>query len=238
LTATLVALSFGTAALAVVLVMVFARDASAQGWEPNVQEPAPIEPADLPPVAESRAPSPTPIHFEVGAVGAYVTAPIRGGANPFGIGFGGRIGITVDEFYFGANVLDFLGDSDVDVSYRSLLAGVEAGYDVRIHLSGPTSFVLRPQIGVGDAIVYFTDPSLAKVDVVSTASGSSSSSSSDTISVNNVYVDPGATVMLTSGLGYLSLNASVLLLPGIVYGGADATTWVSYGTRASAGLRF
>ena len=224
-------------AVTTTIALALARDASAQGWEPNVDaQPS----SETPPAEEPQAPSPssTRIHFEVGADAAYVTPPIRGGTNPFGLGFGGHAGITIDDFYVGGRVVDFLGGSDVDVSYRALLAGVELGYDLRIRVSNQTFFVLRPQLGTGDAVIYYTDPSLAKVDVVTSASGSSSSTTSDTISVNNVYVEPGATAMLASGVGYLSINGNVLILPGIVYGGADATTWISYGTRVSAGLRF
>jgi hypothetical protein len=221
-------------------VMAASRDAAAQGWEPNVVDDSPrggpVGTDEPPP--PTTAPSSTSFHAEVGAEVAYVTPPITGGTNPFGLGFGGRAAITVENIYLGARVVDFLGGSDVDVSYRALLAGVEAGYDFRIRLGAGTFLVARPQLGIGDAVIYYTDPALAKVDVVTTASGRSSSTSSDTISVNNIYLDPGATLMLTSGVGYLSINGSVLLLPGIVYGGADATTWLSYGTRLSLGLRF
>jgi len=230
-------ISIPVAALAIAIVA--SRDARAQGWEPNPEQQASTEVPGTDDPAPPASDSPSlPVHFEVGGEGDYVTAPIRGGTNPFGMGFGGRAAVTIGNLFFGAKVLDFLGGSDVDVSYRSLLAGVEAGYDFRVRAWGHTYFVVRPQLGVGDAVIYYTDPSLAKVDVVTSASGSSSSKSSDTISVNNVYLDPGATVMLTSDFVYLSIGGSVLLLPGIVYGGAEATTWLSYGTRLSVGLRF
>jgi hypothetical protein len=218
--------------------LVCTRDASAQGWEPNVEEPEPAPAAETTTPTPSAPSSPTSVHAELGADTTYVSPPIRGGTNPFGIGFGGHAGIEIDSFYAGARVLDLLGGTDVDVSYRSLLIGVELGYDLRARISAATFLTLRPQIGAGDAVVYYTDPTLAKVDVVTSASGSSSSSTSDTLTVNSVYLEPGATLMLDSGVGYLSFNANVLLLPGIVYGGADATTWISYGSRISGGLRF
>jgi hypothetical protein len=228
--------SFVAFATAMAFAMAFARDAFAQGWEANVEQ------SEVPPAAETEAPAPSspsvPIYWELGADTTYVTPPIHGGTNPFGFGLGGHLGIEIADVYAGARVVDFLGGTDVDVSYRSLLAGIELGYDVRARLSGRTFLLLRPEIGAGDAVIYYTDPSLAKVDVVTTASGSSSSSTSDTLTVNSVYLEPGATLMLSSGLGYLSINGNVLLLPGIVYGGAGATTWVSYGSRISGGLRF
>jgi hypothetical protein len=225
-----------------IALIVIARPAFAQGWEPNVEEQrapstnaAPEDAPQPPPASESR---PTTFQFEVGADGDYASPPIHGGPNPFGLGLGGHAAITVDDFYFAARVSEFLGSKDVDVSYGALLAGVDAGYEIHVVKLGRTTVTVRPQLGLGDAVISYTDPSLAKVDVVSTASGSSSSSSSDTIRVSNVYVQPGLTAMVSSGVGFFSANESVLVLPGIVYGGADATTWISYDTRLSAGLRF
>jgi hypothetical protein len=227
-----------TSLVAFATAITFAGDASAQGWEPNVVE---NEPNDLPPSHEEAQQSPSgpiALHLELGVDSAYATPPIHGGTNPFGIGFGGHAGLSIDDFYVGARVVDFLGGTDVDVSYRSLLAGIEVGYDFRVHLPQQWFFAVRPQLGVGDAVVYYTDPALAKVDVVSSASGSSSTTTSDTLTVNSLYLDPGVTATLSSGVVYLSINGSILLLPGIVYGGAEATTWISYGSRVSVGLRF
>ena len=68
------------------------------------------------------------------------------------------------------SVLDFLGSKDVDVSYRALLYGFEVGYGLRLPAFGSAFWLLRPRFGVGDAAVYYTDPSLA-ADVVTSASG-------------------------------------------------------------------
>jgi len=72
--------------------------------------------------------------------------------------------------------------------------------------------------------------------VVTSASGSRSAS--DTLTVNNVFVQPGLTLGLVSGGPFVAMDASVLVLPGIAYGGADATTWVSYGAQLELGVRF
>ena len=96
--------------------------------------------------------------------------------------------------------------------------------------------LVRPRFGVGDAAVYYTDPSLA-ADVVTSASGRSSSGS-DTLTVHNVFVQPGVTIELSASACLLALEGSMLVLPGIAYGGADPTTWISYGAQLQAGFRF
>ena len=220
-----------------------ARSSGAQGWEPTAPDEESVSPTQAPPPepespSESDSPS-TPIHFDLGADALYMSAPIHGGPNPFGAGFGGRAALTFGHFYAGARVVDFLGDKDVDVSYRALLAGAIVGYEIRAQLSSDTELIVRPEIGAGDAVVFYTDPSLlTKADVVTTASGQTSSSRSDTITVNNVYVDPSVAVLVRWEKFYVGAGVDALVLPGIVYGGADATTWLTYGAGLRCGARF
>jgi len=211
-------------------------NAAAQDWvtpsEPSPQDPG--EPAPPP------APDPTPrdgpgLDVELGGVASYLTPPIRGGTNPFGVGFGGRAGLVYSGFYVGITVLDYLGGSDTDVSYQAIFYGLEVGYGWRLPLlQGPT-LTLRPLIGIGDAAVSYTDPALA-ADVVSSASGSSSST--DTLTVNNIYVEPALTLMLSSGHNFAAVRGSAVFVPGIQYGGADPTTWLCYGTQLELGFVF
>lgn len=216
-----------------------AGDAASQGWEPVIdpkQEPAPepprAQPEVPPPAATSAAES---VEWELAGRAAYVTGPIHGGTDPFGAGFGARVGLTWGGgWYLGGTFTYFLGGSDVDVSYRAILYGLEFGYGFRIRTFGGSSVTLRPKIGVGDAAVYYTDPSLA-ADVVTSASGSAAS---DTLTVNNLYLQPGLTAILDAGGHFLAVDASALVLPGIAYGGADATTWLSYGLQGELGFRF
>ena len=217
------------------------RTARAQEWatppDPQSAPPAPASPAAVEPGAVTTVTHEgAPLDVELGAVASYVTPPIRGGVNPFGAGFGGRIGLAYAGVYVGISVLDFLGGTDVDVSYRAMLYGLELGYGLRVPAFGRTVLTVRPQIGVGDAAVYYTDPRLA-ADVVTSASGSSSSSS-DTLTVNNVYVEPALSVMLASGSHFAALRTSALVIPGIQYGGADATTWLCSSTRLELGFVF
>ena len=199
----------------------------ARAQDPQEQESEP------PPEARPHG-TPSRIDVELAAELSYVTPPIRGGANPFGLGFGARAGLMFSGFYAGLSVLDYLGERDVDVSYRALLFGVELGYGVRVPVLARWSFTLRPRVGIGDAAVSYTDPSLA-ADVVTSASGSSVS---DTLTVNNVYLRPALTAMLGTDAYFAAVDASMLVLPGIAYGGADATTWLCYGLQTEVGLRF
>lgn len=183
-----------------------------------------------------QASAPSEVAGELAGRAAYVSAPIRGGTNPFGAGFGVRAGVTWGSgWYLGGAVTYFLGGRDVDVRYRALFLGLDFGYGFRFPAFGDSSLTLRPNLGVGDAAVYYTDPSLA-ADVVTSASGTSSAS--DTLTVNNVYVQPGLTAMLSSGGHFFSVDASTLVLPGIAYGGAAATSWLSYGVQGELGFLF
>jgi hypothetical protein len=225
------------------LALALTREARAQGWEPQPGEPPPAEPVTqgrqaLPADAEVAPPAagPKTLFVEMAGEAGYLTPPIRGGATPFGAGFGARVGLDFSGFYVGVSVLDFLGGRDVDVTYRALLYGFEIGYGFRAPAFGSALWIVRPRVGIGDAAVYYTDPSLA-ADVVTSASGSSASAS-DTLTVNNVFVQPGVTLELASGGVFAAIDGSVLVLPGIAYGGADATTWVSYGAQLQLGFRF
>jgi hypothetical protein len=169
---------------------------------------------------------------------AYLAPPIRGGTTPFDTGLGGALGLTISGVYVGASVLYFLGGKDVTISDHSLFYGLELGYDLKLTRLGAGHLVLRPQVGGGGVTIYHTDPSTSKVDVVSTASGSSSSRSSDTTSVNAFYVAPQVTLMYQDEHFLLGAASTLMLLPSVSYSGAPATTWLSYGGEALAGVRF
>lgn len=223
-------------ALAASVPLTLTRDACPQESEPTPSGRATRQDGDGAVAARDEK----SVEVELAAGAVYLTPPIRGGATPFGAGFGARVGIDVSGLYLGASVLDFLGAKDVDVSYRALLCGAEVGYGFRLPAFGNAFWLLRPRLGIGDAAIYYTDPTLPiHVDVVTTASGSSSTStSSDTLIVNNVFLQPGVTLELASGGHFVAVDGSMLVLPGIAYSGADATTWLSYGLQVQLGLRF
>ncbi len=213
--------------------------------------------SDEEPSTQHATPTTRTRNWELGATASYVTPPIRGGTTPFGVGLGARVGFNVSHLHFGVDVVYFLGGTDVTLSDRALLFGGVVGYDVvlwelpAIH----STLVLRPLAGVGDAAISHSDPATTTTqttpstqpDVVTTASGrtvsvgggsSGGTTSSDTTTIHNVYVRPALSLMLVTDWHYVALEGSMLVVPGIGYGGADPTTWISYGARIDLGVRF
>ena len=185
--------------------------------------------------------TPSPIRLELVAVADYLSAPISGGTNPFGLGFGGRFGLTVHGFYTGFTIVDYLGGSDVALSDQSLLVGGEVGYGLVLHdfTRAHASLVLRPILGVGYVSVSHTNPSIvqnAKPDVVTTASGRTVSGGkpSPTVTVNNIYLRPKLASILTHRWQFVALEGDGLFVPGISYGGADPSLWISMGQSSKS----
>ena len=153
------------------------------------------------PSSSSTAPS-----WEIGGGVSYLAPPIRGGSNPFGAGFGGRLGFSTSNVYLGVSVIDYLGSQDVDLTTHSLLYGGEVGYGFTVQTGTGVFFTVRPEAGVGGLTLFYTTPTAsslpassatvktrANVDVVTTASASSSvvsgsSSSSSGGSSSNPHV--------------------------------------------------
>jgi len=231
----------------------------AHGYDARAQEPDLPLVTDFPPEEPPPPPPPRPLEpdRDVGATLAgatdtlylveaagragYATAPIRGGVNPFGTGFGARAGVNLGHVYLGASVMDYLGGSDNGATDQAVLAGVEVGYDGRIG----RYLTLRPLLGVGDTILSHTEPGIGgTVDVVSSASGSSSSSTSGgtppvTTTVHQIYVQPGLTALFGYHRFFAAVNLGALVVPGITYGPAPAqeATWVSVSFDTQIGFR-
>jgi hypothetical protein len=189
--------------------------------------------------------APSRVHFEIAASADYLAPPIRGGTNPFGLGFGGTIGLTMAHLYVGFAFVDYLGGTDVTQSDQSLLVGGELGCQIVLREMSRLGITLelRPSVGVGNAGVSHTDPALvanAKPDVVTTASGRvlSGGKPSDTVTVNSLYVRPKLAIVLRHGWHFVALEGDALILPSIGYAGADPTTWLTYGIQLRIGAHF
>jgi hypothetical protein len=196
-----------------------------------------IPPTTDAPEASSDAPKGSKGYlFEAAGRSGYASAPIRGAVNPFGAGIGARLGFNISGVYLGATVTDYLGGSDVGATDQALLFGVELGYSLRLG----RYVTLRPQVGLGDAILSHSEPVVTPngVDVVTSASGGGGGSSVTT-QVKNIYLEPGVVGMVGLGSFIVALRGSILVLPGIVYGPAPAesTTWFSYALEAQIGFR-
>lgn len=179
---------------------------------------------------------------EIGGVAGYMSPPIHGATTPFGAGFGGHLGLEIHGFYVGARAIYYLGGTDVDVSDHAVLYGAELGYSLLLGHVGRGSFTLRPQLGIGLAAIAHTDPTATDASIRNRFNGASvdmiSSASSNTVTVNDIYLEPALTVMFSSGALFVALSPSLLAVPGIRYGGSDATTWISYGLQGQLGFRF
>jgi hypothetical protein len=238
--------------LIVLVLLAQPRVASAQGLEGR-----PV------PSSSSSAPS-----WELGGRASYLAPPIHGGSNPFGAGFGGRLGLSTSNVYVGVTVIDYLGSQDVDLTTHSVLYGGEIGYGLSVATGTGVFFTVRPEAGVGGLTLFYTTPNTssapassatvktrANVDVISTASASSnvvspSSSSSGssgssaavsnttTVTVSNIYFQPGLTVMFSSASSFVGVKGSMLVVPGVADGGGGNTTWLTYGIEGELGLRF
>jgi hypothetical protein len=195
--------------------------------------------ADEPEKPLPQAPQTQNVSWTLGGRATYVSPPIRGGTSPFGAGFGGQLGFVASHVYVGAAVVYFLGSSDVSIKDHALTYGLELGYEIELVHVGNGNLLLRPQVGGGGAALYHTDPSTAKVDVVTSASGrSSSSTSSDTTTVNAFYVEPGVTLLLAMPSFFAGVNANTMYLPSVSYGTTASASGLSYGSRIEVGFLF
>jgi hypothetical protein len=227
-------------ALLLALALVMASSPSVLAQEP---EPPPPPPPDV-----VVAPAVRTYLVEAAGTAGYATVPIRGGVNPFGAGFGGRLGLNLSHLYLGVSFTDYLGGSDNQATDSALLFGGEVGYSGTIgrHL------ILRPLLGVGDTFLFHREPGAtaaagAAPDVVTSASGVTTSSgggggtgaSSDTTTVKNIYVAPKLVALVGYEHFFASASFGALIVPGILYGPspAETTTWISYTFDAEIGFR-
>jgi hypothetical protein len=194
-------------------------------------------------------------HLELGARGAYVSPPVRGGSTPFGFGAGGGLDFVFAHVMIGASVLAFRGTSSDDGSAETaILYGAEAGYELR-----PLPWLsLRPMLALGGAAVTSTNPIAAStttttttpvgrrttpVDVVTQASsistgGGSLATTTSTV-VNALYAAPGilATAALSPGT-FVGVGGRVLYFPSVSYSYDSSAAWMAYSLDVALSLRF
>jgi len=157
----------------------------------------------------------------LGPVDVEVAAKVGGGTNPLGdvtylnppakqpnplrFGLGARAGVSLLGFYGGLSFMDYLGTSQVNQgvtdSLKSVLYGVEAGYNIRVSI-----LTLRPQLGIGN---YAQSESLS-----GTPTGQPSTPTAH-YSASSLYLEPGVTGLLSFGLWIVGADANVLFLPGL-----------------------
>jgi hypothetical protein len=151
----------------------------------------------------------------LGPVDIEVAAKVGGGTNPekntggsppnaLGLGLGGRAGVSLFGLYGGVSFMDYLGTkgvySGVTESMKSILYGVEVGYNIGVPL-----LTLRPQLGVGNY----------------TVSGGFNGNAAGALlpqqnfTKSNLYLEPGVTGLLSFGMLIVGADANVLFLPGL-----------------------
>jgi hypothetical protein len=129
------------------------------------------------------------------------------GANPLGFGFGARAGIVASGFYTGLSVVDYLGGTGGSgdfglggsLSVHALLYGIELGYGPRL---GPVT--VRARLGFGD---YAQTVDSHSVNLVTGMAGPAGHVASDYF-----YLEPGVTLMGSTGLLLLGADANLLWL--------------------------
>jgi hypothetical protein len=160
-----------------------------------------------------------PVDVEVGARVGVGTNPDSKGPNPFGLGIGGRAGVSIFHIYGGLSAIHYFGSSSdiptpagtISSSYSSTLLGIEAGYSITAipHLT------LRPQLGIGNASFSFGD-----------------------LSQSHLYLEPGFVALVTLGLLYVGADVNLLAIPGIDQGAGDTKTYTAFTIHGQIGIQF
>jgi hypothetical protein len=152
-----------------------------------------------------------PVDIEIAARAGYGTSTRRNDAtNPMGVGLGARAGISFLSVYAGASAMYYFGGSDTPLgmpkdTQTSWMYGVEGGYSVTVLV-----LTLRPLVGVGEYTLH----------------------SSTTGSAHSVYIEPGATALITLGSWLVGADANVLLAPAL-------DQWkASFTVNGQVGLKF
>ena len=178
-----------------------------------------------------------PIDIEAaGTLGAGTDPLGKGGPNPLGLGGGGRAGVAFRGIYAGVALTYYAGESSGTFSYVSqdrladspasdhaLMVGLEAGYGLRM-LGFLTA---RPQVGLGNFALSYAQPSSSTICGLpcdATLSGK----------IDNLYLQPGVTVLGSFGLLLVGVDASVLALPNITEPFATSATFRPISARPTS----
>jgi hypothetical protein len=166
-----------------------------------------------------------PLDIEIAAKVGYGSNPDSGeGANRLGFGVGGRAGLALFGIYAGVNIVDYLGGSgtppcpsgtpcpiSTNSSVHTLMYGGEFGYGFKISI-----VTIRPQIGVGSAVVY--------------GPGGSASS---------LYLEPGVTGLVAIGILLVGVDANVAIFPNTTNGETtSSSTEEAFTIHGQVGVRF
>jgi len=171
-----------------------------------------------------------PVGVEVTGLAGTGSNPIGGAINPLLFGLGVRAGAVYKSAYAGLSYVDYFGGyltggSDLGAGEHAWTLGAEAGYTF-----GPEIVKVRPFLGVGDFVLTLGNPGAAG-SIVDPASTSGATS-------GHVYVEPGGCVLVLVSMFVVGLDAGVLVLPNVRFGGTQESTYASAVAHLQFGLRF
>jgi hypothetical protein len=137
-----------------------------------------------------------PVDIEAGARIGGGTSPFSSQPSPLGFGLGGRAGASFLGYYAGLSLMYYFGDkmndaSGASTSEHAWLYGGELGYGTKLF----GTLTLRGTLGIGDIAVNYSGP-IPK-------------------DLNNLYLEPCFTALLSFGFLYVGADASVIVLPSI-----------------------
>ena len=160
-----------------------------------------------------------PVDIEAGARVGVGTNPDSDGPNPFGLGLGGRAGVSIFHVYGGLSAIHYFGSSSqiptptgtFESTYSSTLLGVELGYSI----TAIPRLTIRPQLGLGNAAFSFGD-----------------------LSSSYLYLEPGVTGLVSLGLIYVGADLNLLAIPGVEQGGTESKTFTAFTAHGQVGVQF
>jgi hypothetical protein len=169
-----------------------------------------------------------PVDVEVAGM-AGATNLASSAANELGFETGARAGVSWLHFYGGLSFVDSptvtmralcVGPvvaycttgttSTLPFSVRSIRYGVDAGYDFRLL----SRFIVRPQLGVGRIALYQSSP--VQVVVSDGLEGLDGTA-------HDVYLEPGATAVVSLWHFFLGVDANALWVPELAHSRAALT---------------
>jgi hypothetical protein len=170
-----------------------------------------------------------PVDVEVGAK-AGVGAEYSGAfLNPLGFGLGARAGVVLfDHLYSGINVMYYFGASETSESVHTLMYGVEAGWGFK----PLDNVIIRPQVGLGNASFSYASLSAPQG---SAFYGATTSPTTDAAR-NQLYVEPGVTVLVALGMLFVGADANVLVFPGLEFGDVNSGFFITL--HGQVGVKF
>jgi hypothetical protein len=177
-----------------------------------------------------------PLSLEAGINVGYGSDPDSQDAfNPLGLGFGGRAGVSIFNFYGGIDGEYYLGGStqipitsttSFKVSEHVVKYGLQVGYNLGIPF-----LTIRPQVGFGNLTATassdaYTDPT-SGLSIPSTSASNSS-----------FYLEPGVVGIISLGMYFIGADANALFITGFKDANGNSSLKTSFTAHGQVGVTF